>query len=116
MFIHYYPDDGSVAQQEREHLRENDLGDGSELSECQTSSDTSGISGLWQRTERVAMKILKLFGYREKQLAIEEALEEACEIRIEADKQLRKFRSTLDGEDFWFSRGMKDDHTKPVNQ
>ena len=60
-------------------------------------------------------KILRLFGYKEKTLEIREALQEVCETRIIAEEKMEKLRMTLDGEDFWFSRGAEDANNKTVD-
>jgi hypothetical protein len=113
MLIHNYKNDGGIAESEREHLGDTDYGAEGKFDECETISDTARIFGLWKRTAGVVMKkILRIFGYREKQLELQEALQESCEVRIEAEERLKKLRTTLDGEDFWFSRGVKNDNSQ----
>jgi hypothetical protein len=113
MSIHHHQNDGSSPKPKGEHFRENDLRDGGKFAECETISNFARISGLWQKTAGVVMKkILRIFGYREKQLELQEALQESCEVRVEAEERLKKLRTTLDGEDFWFSRGVKNDNSQ----
>jgi len=47
--------------------------------------------------------ILRLFGYREKGQDVAEAIEQSCNIRLEADERMKTMRVTLDGEDGWFN-------------
>jgi hypothetical protein len=92
---------GGSFESQREHLGKNGSGTWRKFSECAESSNALGTL-IERRQEMIKKLILLLFGYREKEQHIAEAIEQSCNIRLEADERMRTMRATLDGEDGWF--------------